>query len=332
MVLSCIILCIAFALGHVLPLTAGCGQQHFHKGRRIAEESDTSAWNYDLNGADWPGTCKEGRAQSPIAIQLTAAAPFAGPPISFEFGKAKGLRVFNIRTAIQVEWDDLEGSQTVIPTNGMWGSDAENISSVPVKPFQFHWHSTCEHIVDGFMCPLELHLVTKVDNETDAPVPRYCQKNTCLAVFGVTFEYNADDVFTGTVPFMEGIVESLPSQDDVVAQDATFLDTTFDLNTLIPSNSSYAWYQGSLTAPPCWEGVSWHVFTDPMEGLSVPQLEALQSALASHPEERELTCSPDEDSGCGVTAADCTTTHGSRTNNRALQPTNGRQVFLASAA
>lgn len=264
----------------------------------------------------------------------------------------------------------------MIPTNGMWGSDAENISSVPVKPFQFHWHSTCEHIVDGFMCPLELHLVTKVDNETDAPVPRYCQKNTCLAVFGVTFEYNADDVFTGTVPFMEGIVESLPSQDDVVAQvrirergplrsdlgergplddpdpcrkestlpglpitcahaisqDATFLDTTFDLNTLIPSNSSYAWYQGSLTAPPCWEGVSWHVFTDPMEGLSVPQLEALQSALASHPEERELTCSPDEDSGCGVTAADCTTTHGSRTNNRALQPTNGRQVFLASAA
>lgn len=42
MVLSCIILCIAFALGHVLPLTAGCGQQHFHKGRRIAEVSGGS--------------------------------------------------------------------------------------------------------------------------------------------------------------------------------------------------------------------------------------------------------------------------------------------------
>lgn len=32
---------------------------------------------------------------------------------------------------------------------------------------QAHWHSNSEHVLDGDMAPLELHIVTAVDNTTD---------------------------------------------------------------------------------------------------------------------------------------------------------------------
>ena len=38
---------------------------------------------------------------------------------------------------------------------------------------------------------------------------------------------------------------------------------TLDFKDLLPENRSYVTYSGSLTTPPCTEGVLWHVFTQP---------------------------------------------------------------------
>ena len=37
-----------------------------------------------------------------------------------------------------------------------------------------------------------------------------------------------------------------------------------DFNNLLPTNRTYITYPGSLTTPPCSEGVLWHVLTNPV--------------------------------------------------------------------
>jgi carbonic anhydrase len=44
-----------------------------------------------------------------------------------------------------------------------------------------------------------------------------------------------------------------------------------DLNQILPTNRQYYTYMGSLTTPPCTEGVLWVVFKDPIE-LSQDQI------------------------------------------------------------
>eukprot|EP00211_Chloroparvula_japonica_P003216 CAMPEP_0119121844 /NCGR_PEP_ID=MMETSP1310-20130426/2274_1 /TAXON_ID=464262 /ORGANISM="Genus nov. species nov., Strain RCC2339" /LENGTH=516 /DNA_ID=CAMNT_0007111425 /DNA_START=80 /DNA_END=1630 /DNA_ORIENTATION=+ len=79
--------------------------------------------------------------------------------------------------------------------------------------------------------------------------------------------------------------------------------TTVDVNLLIPVNGSFWHYQGSLTTPPCTENVEWYVLTRVQEVCSV-QLDALQSVQSSS----------------------------FSSNNRPVQPLNGRTIFFHSPA
>lgn len=63
----------------------------------------------------------------------------------------------------QVEWDDLDGSNASVPILGTgWASIYDpaalystptgpppKLFQIPFKPFQIHWHSACEHVMDG---------------------------------------------------------------------------------------------------------------------------------------------------------------------------------------
>ncbi|MOA27760.1 Carbonic anhydrase precursor [compost metagenome] len=56
------------------------------------------------------------------------------------------------------------------------------------------------------------------------------------------------------------------------AEQSATLDTKLDLNKLLPKNKTYWRFSGSLTTPPCSEGVTWVVLKNPMT-LSATQLE-----------------------------------------------------------
>jgi carbonic anhydrase len=53
---------------------------------------------------------------------------------------------------------------------------------------------------------------------------------------------------------------------------------SFDIDTMIPEDLSVYRYMGSLTTPPCSEGVNWHVASTPVEA-SAEQIAALREAL-----------------------------------------------------
>ncbi len=112
---------------------------------------------------------------------------------------------------------------------------------------QLHFHHASEHRIDGRCLPMELHLV-------------HTGSNGALTVVGVFIE--SGDENAAVTSLWQALVDD-PETVDV------------DLAALLPA-STKAWrYQGSLTSPPCSEGVSWIVLVDPIT-LSAPQIAAFR--------------------------------------------------------
>jgi carbonic anhydrase len=107
---------------------------------------------------------------------------------------------------------------------------------------QFHFHSPSEHTVESKNYPMEAHLVHKSEDGK-------------LAVVGVFMKEGKLNESIETlwthIPTQEG--EKIVHSVSVNARD------------LLPADRSYYNYIGSLTTPPCREGVSWNVMKTPIE-------------------------------------------------------------------
>ncbi len=185
-----------------------------------AGESGPAAWG-DLE-ADF-ATCKTGTKQSPIDIP---AKPEAGgkdaPKLSIDY-KPLALAIQN------------NGHTVTVP------GQASNHLTIGKKTYdlvQLHFHSPSEHTVAGKSYDLEMHLVHKAaDGE--------------LAVLGVLFA-------KGETPKQLGdVFAALPKE--VAAEPQVIAGKTVDLAPLVALKDGYWHYQGSLTTPPCSEGVLWFV-------------------------------------------------------------------------
>jgi len=106
---------------------------------------------------------------------------------------------------------------------------------------QFHFHRPSEERINGRQFDMVVHLVHKdIDNR--------------LAVVAVLLDRGSAH------PLVQNVWNNLPLEkgDEVAAR------TTIDLNALLPTERSYFTYMGSLTTPPCSEGVLWMVMKAPM--------------------------------------------------------------------
>lgn len=106
---------------------------------------------------------------------------------------------------------------------------------------QFHVHTPGEHTVDGTTYAAELHLVHEADDGS-------------LAVLGLLIEDGAAD------PVVAEVLDALPAEDTESAGVVESLDVT----GLLPEDLRTFRYDGSLTTPPCSEGVAWSVLTQPV--------------------------------------------------------------------
>ncbi len=106
---------------------------------------------------------------------------------------------------------------------------------------QFHFHRPSEERIDGRQFDMVAHLVHK-DAEGK------------LAVVAVLLD-------RGSVqPLIQKVWNNLPLEknEELAAQ------STIDLNELLPADRRYYTYMGSLTTPPCSEGVLWMVMKTPV--------------------------------------------------------------------
>lgn len=128
---------------------------------------------------------------------------------------------------------------------------------------QFHFHAPSEHHINDKGYPMEVQLVHR-DSKGN------------LVVVAVMFEQQRRNRFLSELwkQMPKKVGESVTLKNDITPQG------------LIPSSRHYYRYNGSLTTPPCTEGVRWLVMKWPMN-ISPKQLKTFQEALA-HPNNRPL--------------------------------------------
>ncbi len=136
---------------------------------------------------------------------------------------------------------------------------------------QFHLHSPSENLIKGKSYPLEIHFV-------------HANAKGELAVVSMMFEQGQAN------PMLERMWKRLPKKQG----EKVVLKTPQPVSQMLPKNLDYYRFSGSLTTPPCSEGVRWLILKD-IQQASAQQI-AEFSNLMGHP------------------------------NNRPVQPLNGRLI------
>lgn len=182
--------------------------------------------------------CDTGTTQSPI--NLAGATPSDLPDPQFNYRPTPAV-IENKGHTLQVDY---------APGSGMMVGDAR------YQLVQFHFHTPSEHRLGGKEYPAAVHLVHRGPNDE-------------LAVVGVVVQEGAENAE------LSGLWKQLP-QAKGEKRDAT--PAQINAERLVPKDAKHFLYNGSLTTPPCTEGVTWMVMDKPIE-MSASQLEALRSTI-----------------------------------------------------
>jgi carbonic anhydrase len=106
---------------------------------------------------------------------------------------------------------------------------------------QIHFHEPAEHMLNGVIYPIEIHLV-------------HLSKDKDITVLGILgMEGEESQLFE----FMESFLPLKNGEEKII-------NKRLDLTDLFPDVTDFYSYDGSLTTPPCTENVKWVVFKNPI--------------------------------------------------------------------
>lgn len=221
----------------------------FGEGGREANVSDSVSWGYSGEGApqNWGSlsskysACSEGREQSPIDINTDSAEGDA-PRLVFSYSDDT-IHSTHTGLFVKLKYED-EGSAIVV--------DEREYDLIEVHP-----HTPSEHTIDGEGFPMEMHLVHRAASGQ-------------LAVVGILFRAGEAH------PAVSHFIDAVP----IHPGDSYFLSEHFNAADLLPSGNSHYGYDGSLTTPPCTEGVKWLVMSEIQE-VSQEQVEQISTLTGS---------------------------------------------------
>jgi carbonic anhydrase len=201
-----------------------------------------------------PRTAAEAAPHGPWAYD-GAAGPAAWARLSSDFaacGRVGRQSPIDVRDPILVQLDPIgfdyhPGAFSVVDTGRTVQVDLApgNTISVLGRRYalqEFHFHHPAETRLAGRAFPLEAQLVHR-DGEGR------------IAVVSVLFEEGAD-----AQPAVQTVWNNLPLEKGEPQPAQAQLDPA----ALLPKDRRHAEFMGSLTAPPCTEGVLWLVMTQPV--------------------------------------------------------------------
>ena len=189
-----------------------------------AQETHPSHWSYE-QPEQWGkldpaySSCSLGRTQSPIDVKDAIPRDLPALKIDYQDGL---LNIIDNGHTIQVNY--APGSTLSV------GDKTYSLK-------QFHFHHPAEEHINGKSFPFVAHLV-------------HADAEGHIAVMAVLFE-------TGTAnALIDRLWKNLPSEKDEA--NTIFFDSG-QVRDLLPSERGYFSFKGSLTTPPCTEGVTWYV-------------------------------------------------------------------------
>ncbi|KAM1333111.1 hypothetical protein ACFX15_008721 [Malus domestica] len=138
-----------------------------------------------------------------------------------------------------------------------WNGDAGkiNINGTDYRLLQCHWHSPSEHTFNGSRYALEFHVV-------------HLSSTGKIAVIGIVYKYGRPD------PLLSKLFHHIKS---------VGIEEEVDIGIINPGDikfgsRKYYRYIGSLTVPPCTEGVIWTIVKK-VRTVSREQVHALREAV-----------------------------------------------------
>ena len=167
-------------------------------------------------------------------------------PIDIESAGAEGEDIADPVLDWQTGDIEIINNGHTIQANVPEGSTSE-FDGQTYNLLQFHWHRPSEHTVDGDPFAMELHFV-------------HADASGSLAVLGVLIEEGDGS------PLYDTLWEQQPAE----GESSTLED--IDFSQLLPGDLATYVYPGSLTTPPCSEGVNWNVLRRPVS-ISTEQAE-----------------------------------------------------------
>ena len=215
------------------------GHKAAAKGGDKAADSHSAHWDYkgSAGPASWGGLKPElslcSTGQRQSPIDIRGGLAVDLEPVRFEYQASRFAVVDNGHT-VQVN---------LAPGNMI------DVGGKRFELLQFHFHRPSEERIDGRQFEMSLHLVHKDEQGK-------------LAVVGLLFEKGPAQ------PVLQKVWNNLPLERNEEAQARAPLE----LNDLLPSDRRYFTYMGSLTTPPCSEGVQWVVMRQPVS-MSSEQIE-----------------------------------------------------------
>lgn len=215
----------------------------------------TPHWDYgqEHGPATWASlspdfaTCGSGKSQSPIDIASAKTQPAEALKTSYAPAE---LRVVHHEHVA----DGINNGHTVQVNES--GADALTLGDETFSLLQYHFHSPSENTVDGKHYPMEMHLVHK-------------SAAGKLAVVGVFIEEGAENAAYAPV------WANLPKEK---GKEFHLAHVTVNVDDLLPQERTTWRFDGSLTTPPCTEGVKWLVLTHPVQ-LSASQIAAFRAVI-----------------------------------------------------
>jgi carbonic anhydrase len=200
-------------------------------------------WSYEgARGPDHWGeldpdyaACKDGKEQSPIDIRSPEKADLSA--IRFEYKSGPLNIINNGYTAVRVDY--------------LHSGDFLIVGDKRYELKQFHFHRPSEEYIHGKPYDMVLHLMHADSDGHVAGIAILLKAGRANTTIQQLWKY---------MPKSAGKVEEIPGVEVNPAN-------------LLPPDTGYYMYQGSQTAPPCTEGVTWFVLKMPME-ISTDQINA----------------------------------------------------------
>ncbi|MCL2657278.1 MAG: carbonic anhydrase [Betaproteobacteria bacterium] len=224
----------------ILPTQAAEPAAHAHAG------NEPPHWGYEGDGAPerW-GQLSPEFAMCGIGVNQT--------PINIEGALKAGVKPLQL--------DFKNGPQTIV-NNGhtvqvnVSGGSTLKMDGKTFELQQFHFHTPSENLIEGKSFPLEAHFVFKnAEGE--------------LAVLALMFQDGKANAQ------LEEIWKAMPKEKG----DPMALPKEVNAHALLPKSLAYYRFSGSLTTPPCTEGVRWLVLK---EATHISKEQVAQFAAVVH--------------------------------------------------
>ena len=186
----------------------------------------------------------DGREQSPVDIR--GAQKAALPPLRFEYESGPLKYLINNGKTVRINYH---------------GADNQNFLIVGDQRYQltqFHFHRPSEDLVNGKQYDMVAHFMHQSSDGQIAGVAVFLKTGSANSLVQQLWDH---------MPLTEGPEHEIPG-------------VQINPGALLPKNLSYYSYRGSLTAPPCTEGVTWFVLKTPVS-VSAAQIKAF-AALYPH--------------------------------------------------